>query len=284
MDLQIFKRLIVLCGALVCFAATAQPSTIESRVTGSFEGSTTNKTTGDATNNQVLAFGSGSGGDNVANRYTVSYSATASASTRWGSGVVNAAADVTLGGDLSSLTDRGHSTRVIATSKQNEDLTFVWLPGFDATQPIPVVMHRHVSFVRNSGGGVGDTNASGRFRLNVKDFAAPGSETQALSLYSSLAANNLPTVDRIEVSVLNNGLVQVFADLEVTGVPFAKFGHPNAREGAIVNYAFSIEVPVGVAVSSDSGHDYSQLAAVPEPACLTLLVLGGLVAGVRRRH
>lgn len=262
-----------------------QLPTLDSMVTsGAFEGSTTHKTTGGADDNGVIAFGQGSFLDQGA-RLVSRADASATATTFWGSGSVNVAANASVSGDLSTLGTFGRGTKVLGTSRQFENLTFSWLNGFDNTQPIQVSMKRIVAYTANAGSMSGITYSNGVFKLNVKDLAASGSATLAQSLYSSIATNSLTDpIDEISVSVLDGGLVQVFASLEVTAEAIA-FAHAvNSRQGAVVQFAYALTLPQGVAVSSASNHDYSQLAAVPEPACLTLLALGGLVVGSRRRR
>lgn len=187
--------------------------------------------------------------------------------------------DIILGGMSSASTGFG------------DRVSFSWAEGFDNTQPI------NVTFFGRAELPSGDAiviNPSTGFRFDGRFGLSPrsGVISEGPDMIFSQSLTNIAVDGLTETSnwVLSDGgemsisgAFAVATDL-ATSVLVSNPANsvPSTSVAATAIWQFYLEVPEGVEVLAESGHDYS-LIVVPAVPSAALIGLGGLVATRRRR-
>ena len=124
----------------------------------------------------------------------------------------------------------------------------------------------------------GSGQASVISTIDVTGAGIPGFSTRFQKTVSTLGASFQSDDGPLSISVSNGETLTVLATLltAVTGSADADYGS--------TDHVYITALTPGLQIISASGHDYSvpQSSAVPEPATVPLLLLGGLIAAARR--
>ncbi|MEM6333577.1 MAG: hypothetical protein AAF823_09600 [Planctomycetota bacterium] len=157
-----------------------------------------------------------------------------------------------------------------------EDLTFVWVDGGDAARPITATLRQRVTVVSRQ------ASLFGGYNITAKAIVTGG--TGVFMRYDADQNNFNSTIPDLimgeEFTVGGGGTVTLNMELQTRTTyasAIAAFG------GSEAFATWTIELPAGAAVLSESGHDYTSVLAIPEPAGLAAVGLA-VVLGVRRRR
>ncbi|MFK7958910.1 MAG: hypothetical protein AB8G96_00155 [Phycisphaerales bacterium] len=155
-----------------------------------------------------------------------------------------------------------------------DTLTFTWAEGFDASQPIPVTVHRLItvpSDVAISTSLFSTLMINGNFRATTEAGFISGDASIVMGYAAD--RNNLPTVPRAasgEVVIANGGRIELYANVlnrADTAVRWnagnPELNVPSGRSGMPMWASMWIDVPEGVVVSNLSVNDWTVRLLAP---------------------